>query len=140
MTGEHIGPPLRRVLGYMPSCGSQNILRHNALNILTAAPKTSRFIAHRARFDVFAHPSFPLEMPPSPQGKGFKALRETERSRPFPTLDSMITADGTGFALIHRAAGAVPLPPREGFKTLRETERSAKAYLPPAKSKIWGVR
>ena len=58
----------------MPSCGTQNILRHNALNILTAAPKTSRFIAHRARFDVFAHPSFAFGEIHLPPREGFEYL------------------------------------------------------------------
>jgi len=36
------------------SCGAQNILRHNALNILTAAPNLARCFAHWARFASFA--------------------------------------------------------------------------------------
>ncbi|MBQ7875207.1 MAG: hypothetical protein IJ306_08650, partial [Oscillospiraceae bacterium] len=45
-----------------------------ALNILTAASKTSRFIAHWARFDVFAHPSFAFSESHLPLWEGFKAL------------------------------------------------------------------
>ena len=48
---------LRRIYplqgGGYHSCGAQNILRHIASNILTAAPKTARFIVHRTRFAVF---------------------------------------------------------------------------------------
>ncbi len=36
------------------SCGAQNILRHKALNILTAAPNLARCFAHWARFASFA--------------------------------------------------------------------------------------
>ncbi|MBQ7873773.1 MAG: hypothetical protein IJ306_01230 [Oscillospiraceae bacterium] len=48
------------------------------MNILTAAPKTSRFIAHRPRFDVFAHPSR-LRRATFPEGKalnGYAKFRQ----------------------------------------------------------------
>ena len=57
---EHKGPPEGGLLCFCPllggryhSCGAQNILRHYASNILTAAPKIARFIVHRTRFAIF---------------------------------------------------------------------------------------
>ena len=47
-------PPSKPSVLSPNSCGAQNILRHNALNILTAAPNPAHLIVHRTRFAGFA--------------------------------------------------------------------------------------
>ena len=59
---------LRRIYplqgGGYHSCGAQNILRHIASNILTAAPKTARFIVHRTRSQTLFHVKQKHKRPP----------------------------------------------------------------------------